>query len=128
MRLNNKGQALAMLIILFPLILLILAMVYDIGGAYYEKSHLDNTCYDAVRYGLDNIDNISENDLIELIMKNTKDINKIEVDIDSDSVTIKLNKSAKGLFSKILNIDIINISSNYKGSINDNEKKIERVG
>ena len=76
-RLNNKGQSLVMFIILIPIFLLIITLVYDVGNALYEKNRLSNTSYMVIEYGLDNINDIDENDLINLVLKNVYDLNGI---------------------------------------------------
>ena len=43
-RLNNKGQALVLFVVLFPIIILVLISVVDVGRALYEKQSIDNTC------------------------------------------------------------------------------------
>lgn len=125
--LNNKGQSLVLFVILFPMFILVMAMVYDIGNFYYEKERLDNVNYMTIEYGLDEIENINESDLIDLIVRNTSNLSDISVLIDDDVITIRLGINAKGIFSTILNFDSINISSEYKGSIINDEKIIERV-
>ncbi len=125
--LNNKGQSLVLFVILFPIFILVMAMVYDIGNFYYEKERLDNVNYMTIEYGLDEIENINESDLIDLIVRNTSNLSDISVLIDDDVITIRLGINAKGIFSTILNFDSISISSEYKGSIINDEKIIERV-
>ena len=125
--LNNKGQSLVLFVILFPIFILVMAMVYDIGNFYYEKERLDNVNYMTIEYGLDEIENVNESDLIDLIVRNTSNLSDISVLIDDDVITIRLGINAKGIFSTILNFDSISISSEYKGSIINDEKIIERV-
>jgi len=39
---NNKGQSLILFVLLFPIIFLILVLVYDIGNMILLKLELDN--------------------------------------------------------------------------------------
>ena len=127
-RLNNKGQTLVLFVILFPIFIFIMAIVYDIGSLYYEKERLDNICYMTIDYGLDLNGEVEENDLIDLVMKNITDLNDITVLIDDENtITISLNKNVKGLFGTILNINTTQVVSEYRGSIVNNRKVIERV-
>lgn len=125
--LNNKGQSLVMFILIIPIILMILSMIYDIGNALYEKETLNNINYMTIDYGLDNMDKITESDLIELILKNTNNLEKVDVKIENNTINITISKRIKGLFGKILDTDIINAVSTYKGKIEEGKKKIERV-
>lgn len=126
-KMNNKGQTLVMFVILLPIFLLIITLVYDFGNALYEKERLDNTNYMVIEYGLDNIDNISENDLIDLIMKNSSNLDNIYVLIDDSKITIKLSKNVRGIVGSLFGFQLIEINSNYEGNISQNEKKIERI-
>ena len=67
--LNNKGQSLVMLVVSIPIVLLVLTLVYDVGMAIYEKNRLSNTSYMVIEYGLDNINRVSESELIELHLR-----------------------------------------------------------
>ena len=55
-KLNNKGQALVMFVVIIPIFLLIITLVYDMAGIIYEKNRLSNVAYMTVDYGLDNIE------------------------------------------------------------------------
>lgn len=127
LKLNNKGQTLVLFVILLPLILLMLTLVYDFGNALYEKERMNNTSYIAINYGLDKIKDINENDLIDLIMKNSSDMNKVDVLIENDTITIKLSKKVKGIIGKVFNFDLIEVNSEYVGKFDSDKKIIERV-
>lgn len=127
MNLNNKGQSLVMFIVIIPILIIILTFVYDIGTAIYEKNSLSNTNYMVIDYGLSNIDKVSENDLIDLILKNSKGVNNVSVIIDDKIIDIKISKNFKGIFGKIINTNLTQIVSEYKGELIDDKKKIERI-
>ena len=127
MNLNNKGQSLVMFIVIIPILIIILAFVYDIGTAIYEKNSLSNTNYMVIDYGLSNIDKVTEDDLIDLILKNSKGVNNVSVIIDDKIINIKTSKDFKGIFGKIINTNFNEIVSEYKGKLVDDKKKIERI-
>ena len=126
-KLNNKGQSLVMFIIIIPIFCLILTLVYDVGSAIYEKNRLSNTSYMVIEYGLDNINSVNENDLIELIQKNTSNLSYISVLIEDTKVEIKLSKDIKGIIGRMFGFNLIEANSHYKGNIINGEKKIERI-
>lgn len=127
MKLNNKGQSLVMFIIVIPIILLIFTLVYDVGTAIYEKNRLSNTNYMTIGYALDNIEKINENDLIEVIMKNTDDLSNISVTIEDNTVNISISKNIRGILGKMFGFNLIEANSEYKGYITENGEKIEKV-
>ena len=124
-KLNNKGQSLVMFILIIPVLVLIMILVIDIGNGILVKQEMDNINYLTVNYALDNIDDINlENNLINLITLNDKELSVINVKIENDIVTIELKKNIKGIFSKKLKL--VNVSSKYIGYIDNNKKIIER--
>lgn len=127
MKLNNKGQSLVMFILIIPIILLVLVLVYDVGNAIYEKNRLSNTCFLAEDYALDNIESISENDVINYILSNNSDLNNISVIFKDNTVIIEAEKKIKGVISKNFSLDLIEVKSKYIGSINNDKKNIERI-
>ena len=126
-KLNNKGQSLVMFIIIIPIFLLIVTLVYDVGTAIYEKNRLVNTNYMVIDYGLDNIDNISEWELIDLIQRNIDNLNYVSVLIENNQIEIILSKDIRGIVGRMFGFDLITAKSQYKGAIINGEKKIERT-
>jgi len=125
--LNNKGQSLVMFIIIIPIFLLIVTLVYDVGTAIYEKNRLSNTNYMVIDYGLDNMDNISEGELIDLIQKNINNLNYVSILIQDNEIEIILSKDIRGIVGKMFGFDLITANSQYKGTTINGEKKIERI-
>lgn len=108
---NNKGQILPIFVILFPVILLIVLYVSDIGQGYILKRKLTNITKDAIVYY---IDNITEDDVYEktsgFIEKNTDSTYSIVV--SNNIVTIKLEKEYKSIIVKNSKVIVT-----YKGNI-----------
>ena len=127
LRLNNKGQSLVMFIVLIPIVLLVFTIVYDVGNAIYEKERLSNTNYMTIEYALDNINNVNENDLIELIMKNNSNLSSISVIIENNVINIKISKNIRGIIGKMFYFDLIEARSEYTGKLTSDGKKIERI-
>lgn len=127
MGLNNKGQTLVMFVVLIPIFLFIVTLVYDIGNALYEKEKLSNINYMTILYGLQNIDSVDENDLIDIIMSNTDNLSKISVMIEDNFISVKLDKNIKGILGGVFGFNILEVRSQYEGKIIDEEIKIERI-
>ena len=124
--LNNKGQSLSMFIILIPIFVIVITLVFDVGSAIYEKNKLSNVCYMVVDYGLDNIEDIDENDLIDLILKNLDDLSKINVNVGED-INILLSKDIEGTIGRMFGFDLITANSQCVGKFNGKDKIIERI-
>ena len=125
MKLNNKGQVLVMFVLLIPIFLLILVLVVDISNLYIKKDELNNINYLVIDNILDK--GIDDLEIKNLILKNDKDIIINKISINNDVVEINLEKEYNGIFSHLVNMDIYNIKSNYKGYKKENKKIIERV-
>lgn len=127
-RLNNKGQSLVMFVIIIPIFALLITLVYDVGSAIYEKNSLSNTCYMVIEYGLDNIDNVDDNELMNLVMMNTDNLNYMSLNIENGVIDIILKKDIKGIIGKLFGFNLIEVNTHYDGKIVNGEKKIERIG
>lgn len=126
-KLNNKGQSLVMFIIIIPIFLLIVTLVYDVGTAIYEKNRMANTNYMVIDYGLDNINNVSEGELTSLIQRNIDNLNYVSILIQDNEIEIILSMDIRGIVGKMFGFDLITANSQYKGTIINGEKKIERI-
>ena len=125
-RLDNKGQSLSMFIILIPIFIMVATLVFDVGSAIYEKNKLSNVCYMVVDYGIDNLDSVDENDLIEFILKNLDGLSKIDVNIDDD-INVELSKDIEGTIGRMFGFNLISASSHCVGKFNGEDKIIERI-
>ena len=125
LKLNNKGQSLVLFIMIIPILLLIMVFVYDMGMLLYEKDRLSNTINMVIDYTLDNKE-VSDEEIKELINKNTNREVEIKIDRDNDSIKIEAQEEAKFIFSNLFDFDFTKIDIKYEGKIIDNKKIIER--
>lgn len=127
---NNKGQTLALFIIIFPILLLTLVLMIDIGKVYTKKIELDNINKIALNYGLNNF-NLNDSDLeskiLNIIKLNNEKIDNIEIKIDNEKIYINITENINGIFTKMINVQVFKIKSTYIGYIKENTKRIERV-
>ena len=126
---NNRGQTLALFVILLPVLLLLLVLIIDIGKVIVEKLELNNINQIVLEYGLDNVEkeNIYD-EMLELVRLNKNDVDVIDINITSDKISLTLIDSVDFMFKKIVDINRFKIKSSYVGYIQDGEKRIERVG
>lgn len=128
MKLNNKGQSLVMFVVLIPLLLLILAMVVDIGNLVNTKIEVNSVNKLAVSYGMDNIDKDNlDNELKDIVNKNYKDIDSIKIDIKDKKINMNIKCYSKSIFGNIIGTKGYLIESNYKGYMDNDKKRIEKV-
>ena len=127
--LNNKGQTLALFVIVLPVLLLILILVIDFGKIMTLKQELTNISNIVLDYGLDNLD--KENldiELVELIKLNKSDIDYMNVYLEKDKIYVEMSENSDSVFAEIVDISIFKVKTSYVGYIKDNKKRIERMG
>ena len=127
--LNNKGQTLALFVIVLPVLLLLLVLVIDVGKMIVLKLELNNISKIVLDYGLDNLDkeNIKD-ELINLVNLNSDEIDKVNIKIENDKIYLDLVAFGEGLFSGMIDVSAFTVESNYIGYVIDGEKRIERMG
>lgn len=126
-KLNNKGQSLALFIVIIPVLILVGIYVIDIGNLKYNENKLENVNYLVVNEALTNIDKVEIDDIKKLIEENgIKDVNS-NIIMGENEITIKLEKKVKGTFGTIINKNLYNIKSTCRGSLQDGKVVIERV-
>lgn len=124
-QLNNQGQVLVCFVILLPVLLLVIALIVNLGMYGIEKRKIVNTVKDTLRYGLNHIDenNISST-MKELIIQNIDDMNadEIHINVDNSYIKIRVTKKFKGVLNGFN--DNFKIDITYVGNISDDGIKI----
>ena len=124
---NNKGQSLVLFVILIPVLFIILFMVYEIGNLLLLKEKLDNINYITIDYGLDNIDTLElQTKLTDMIIKNKDDIDNINIIIENNTIKISLKDKLDNKASILKNFDSLDVTSNYIGYFDNNNKIIRK--
>ena len=98
---NNKGQVLVVFIILLPIFLLILGFVIDYGMLSIEKKNVDENTYDAVKYYIENIDDIDIEDKVKKILNSNLDNIDINISTNENFVEIIVNKEYEGIYKSL---------------------------
>ena len=128
MKLDNRGQSLVMFVVIVPLLLLVLAMVVDIGNLVNNKIEINSVNKLAISYGIDNIDKDNiENEVKDIINKNYKDIDDIKISIQDEKISIDLKCYSKSIFGNIIGTKGYLIESSYKAYMDSDKKRIEKV-
>ena len=131
--LNNKGQTLVLFVLLLPIILIILTNVINYGKLSFEKQKIENNIKSALEYGLKlKVEKISIEDgllsndeiknKLDYLIKQNIEVDYLRIEVDDNSIFIKIEKNNKILFNLFSNK--INIS--YFGKIENDKYLIER--
>ena len=99
MQLNHRGQTLVLFVLLLPVLLLVLGFLIEIGNLHMEKRKVDYAITDALEYGIEHRDSsLLENDIHKLLILNLKTIEKSEIVITEDRITISVTKKVDSIF------------------------------
>lgn len=128
LKLNNKGQSLVLFIVLLPILLLVIVLVVDVGIIMTSKQDLNNINYMMVDYGLSNLGKESlEEEIRKYIILNDSEIDNMNIRVVDNEVYINMKKTEKSLIAHVFNIKDFEIVSEYKGTIINDKKSIERI-
>lgn len=94
---NNKGQSIVIFVLFLPIIILIIAYVYDVSMMSYEKNKINNIA----EIAKDNFDS----NVCNLVHRNDKEILCV---INNNKLTLK--KEIKSIFGTIIGNKIYKIS------------------
>ncbi len=126
---DRKGQVLVAFVLLIPVIIMLLALIVDVGFLYVEKRNTDNVVRDITNYGLDNLNlekDILQGKITELINANLDDIQNLNINIDTNSVEIDITRNKQSIFSNVYKKASYKITSNYIGNINNSVNDVRK--
>lgn len=127
-KLNNKGQTLVLFVILLPIFLFVIVLVVDIGNLISVKQNINNINYMMIDYGLSNLEKENLQDEIKkYILLNVSDLDNIKIEIKDKKIKIYIQKYQENLLSQIFDMEKFEIISAYEGSLEGENKKIERI-
>lgn len=123
-KMNNRGQALVVFIIMIPIFFMLLGVVIDISYASYEKRKIENNIKYVARTSFDK--RLDEEKIEDLILTNLDDVKEYKVYYDNNSLNIYVKTKVNGVFSNLFNNPIKNIEVNYKAYFDGDNVIVER--
>lgn len=123
-KMNNRGQALVVFIIMIPIFFMLLGVVIDITYASYEKRKIENNIKYVARTSFDK--RLDEEKIEDLILTNLDDVKEYKVYYDNNSLNIYVKAKVNGVFSNLFNNPIKNIEVNYKAYFDGDNVIVER--
>ena len=126
---DRKGQVLVAFVLLIPVIIMILALIVDVGFLYVEKRNTDNVIRDVTNYGLDKLNlekNILQDNITKLVNANLDEIQDLSIVINTNSVEINITRNKQSIFSNVYKKANYRITSNYIGNISNSVKDVRK--
>lgn len=103
---NNKGQTLVIFVIILPILLIVSALLINLGILYVDERNINNVIDDAMDYY---IENINTKDVLEktkvLLNKNIENITNININETDGNIVILLEKKYNGINDKIIKVE-----------------------
>lgn len=96
---NKHGQTLILFVILLPLILVLGALIVDIGLVMNNRIKLEEVTKSAVLEAYD--DDIK---IVEILQKNAIDISNIKMSRVDDKLKIEIKEEVKSIFGNIIGL------------------------
>lgn len=123
---NNKGQTLAIFVILIPVLLVLFTITIDLGLLLNRTNRVKNSIIDAIDYGLSTTSASKESEMYNLLRLNIGKDDTITI-IVTDEIEIKVTGEYKGLYKALLK-NQFKYNYTYKGYIENNQKIIKKEG
>lgn len=118
---NNKGQVLALFVLLLPILLVLFAFIFDSSYIVRENSKLDDIAYTSLEY----LNSSKDMDAVKkYILKNNEDIEIVEITDKKIDLVYRL----KPIFGKVVGYDYYNLEACYEASFVDGVLRIEEKG
>lgn len=121
---NNKGQVLITFVITLPILIMVFAIVVDLGLLLTETEKVRSTIKETIEYGLNSNNEDKQIIMEDMIKINLKDINKYEV-LNNEQITISVSKTYKSIFGKTFKKAKYNYTISYIGYKENNQNVIK---
>ena len=122
---NNKGQTLVALIVMFPIIIIVISIVIELSSLAYERHRFistSKTILDNIFETNKNLDSNLKDDIIKLYDENNITIDNIVVE-NNESIKIIASEKVPSIMGKIIKKDYYDIKINIVGYLEDNKVK-----
>ena len=122
---NHKGQTLILFVILLPILLLIAALIIDLGLAGVEKTKISGVTNEILKTLYEErLSETLEEKIKEQYLKNKITITNIKAKGTEETLEIKVETKKESIFGKIIGIKDYSISTHKKIMKEQNDFKI----
>lgn len=115
---NKHGQTLILFVILIPIIIMLLALIVDLGLVMGNKIKLEEVAKNAIQDAFNDDDKI-----LEILDKNKVNTSNIKITRVNDKLKIEIKQEVKSIFGGIVGIKKYDIKVNIV-SFKENDKVI----
>lgn len=118
---GNKGQTLVIFVLILPILLLLFALIWEVGNLGFTINKYETEIKDTIEYGLNHLDDENLEEVLTNLLKANLD-GDISVEINNQVIKVNVKQKYDALFNNLLN-NRFDIDLTYNGYI-ENEKLI----
>ena len=118
---GNKGQTLVIFVLILPILLLLFALIWEVGNLGLTINKYETEIKDTIEYGLNHLDNENLEEVLTNLLKANLD-GDISIEINNQVIKVNVKQKYDALFNNLLN-NRFDIDLTYNGYI-ENEKLI----
>lgn len=118
---DSKGQTLVIFVLILPILLLLFALIWEVGNLGLTINKYETEIKDTIEYGLNHLDNENLEEVLTNLLKANLD-GDISVEINNQVIKVNVKQKYDALFNNLLN-NRFDIDLTYNGYI-ENEKLI----
>ena len=118
---DSKGQTLVIFVLILPILLLLFALIWEVGNLGLTINKYETEIKDTIEYGLNHLDDENLEDILTNLWKANLE-GDINVEINNQVIKVNVKQNYDALFNNLLN-NRFDIDLTYNGYI-ENEKLI----
>lgn len=127
MKLNNKGQTLILFVLLLPLMIMMLALVVDLGLLMTKTYKVKSTIVETIEYGLENTNEDTTEQMKNMLRLNLDKDTTYDVS-EGTYIIIKVRGTYNSVFTTVFKKESYAYNYTYKGYKENNKTVIEKEG
>ena len=118
---DSKGQTLIIFVLILPILLLLFALIWEVGNLGFTINKYEKEIEDTIKYGLNHLDDENLEEVLTNLLKANLD-GKISVEINNQTIQVNVKQKYDAMFNNLLNHKF-DIDLTYNGYI-ENKKLI----
>ena len=118
---DSKGQTLIIFVLILPILLLLFALIWEVGNLGFTINKYETEIEDTIKYGLNHLDDENLEEVLTNLLKANLD-GKISVEINNQTIQVNVKQKYNAMFNNLLNHKF-DIDLTYNGYI-ENKKLI----
>ena len=121
---DSKGQTLVIFVLILPILLLLFALIWEVGNLGLTINKYETEIKDTIEYGLNHLDNENLEEVLTNLLKANLD-GDISVEINNQVIKVNVKQKYDALFNNLLN-NRFDIDLTYNGYIENNKFIIQK--